>query len=355
MLRRLGVLAWIPVLGLVGCVASSGEEVQPSASAHHGTVARSARAAASRLFAPDSVWNAPLRPDAPLAPASPQLAKALAHEAASEQQAGDGPWIQALSYSTPIYRVPAGQPQVQVRLDNTQPWAQTLAAAFHAVPIPPDARPAAGTDGHLTIVQPSSDRLWEFWRARKLADGWHAAWGGAIDHVSQSPGYYTKDSWPGARTYWGATATSLPVVAGTMTIAELERGRIDHALAINLPSARANAYAWPAQRTDGVSFDPDAIPEGAHLRVDPRLDVSSLYLPPVTKAIVLAAQRYGMIVRDQTHHAIGFYGEDPSPTGANPYPALFGYQSPSALLADFPWQHVEVLRMHVRHGTGRPQ
>jgi hypothetical protein len=337
------------LLGLAGC---GGVEPPP-----HAPVVKTTpeRLPGAQLFALDSVWNAPLADDTPLDPSSPRLVGALAHEAERERRARDGAWIQTTSYSTPIYRVPADQPTVRVTLDNDRPWARTLARALRAVPIPPDARPADGTDAHLTIWQPSSDRLWELWKAAREGDGWHAAWGGAMERVSQSPGYYTRDSWPGARPYWGATATSLPVAAGTITIDELRRGRIDHALALNLPTLRSDAYTSPAQRTDGVDRSPDAIPAGAHLRIDPRLDVRGLYLPRITEQIALAAQRYGMVVRDETHHSIGFFAEDPTPTGANPYPALMDYRYPNELLARFPWKHVQLLRMDVRQGTGRPQ
>jgi hypothetical protein len=351
---------WIPVLSLVSCcVVACGGTGERQAVAAPGTTATTADhpavQASPRLFASDSVWNAPLSASAPLDPASPQLVHALVREVAAEQAARTGPWIETTSYSTPIYSVPADQAPVAVQLDNDQPWARTLADALRAVPIPPDARPAAGTDAHLTIWQPSSDRLWELWRVHRAPDGWHAAWGGAMERVSESPGYFTPRSWPGARSYWGATASSLPVAAGTMTIAELRRGQIDHALAIDLPAARAGAYASPAQRTDGVATDPDAIPEGARLRIDPRLDVRGLYLPHMAEVMALAAQRYGMIVRDQTHHAIGFYGEDPTPTGTDPYPALMDHLDPRVLLAGFPWQHVQLLRMDLRQGTGRPR
>jgi hypothetical protein len=349
-----GVLAILPLLGAAACGGGARHVV---VAPHPVTSASSASAspAASGLFAPDSVWNAPLGAQAPLDPSSPRLVRALLREIVAEQQQRNGPWIETRSYSTPIYRVAADQPTVPVTLDNAQPWARTLRRALRAVPIPAEAQPAAGTDGHLTILQPSTDRLWEMWRARREPDGWHAGWAGAIEHVSRSPGYYTRTSWPGARSYWGATATSLPVSAGTMTIDELRRGRIDHALAIDVPSARAGAYAWPAQRSDGQNQDPDSLPEGAHLRLDPQLDIASLYLPPMAQAMALAAQRYGMIVRDQTHQSIGFYAEDPTPTGSNPYPALMGQEYPNDLLAGFPWDHVEVLRMDLRHGNGRPQ
>ena len=72
----------------------------------------------------------------------------------------------------------------------------------------------------MTVWQPSTNRLWEFFKASKLADGWHASFGGSMSSASGSPGYYDTDSWPGlSQPYWGSTATSLPVIAGTMMIA----------------------------------------------------------------------------------------------------------------------------------------
>ena len=170
--------------------------------------------------------------------------------------------------------------------------------------------------------------------------------------VSGSPGHFSPASWPGAASYWGATATSLPLVAGTMLISELQAGRIEHALAISVPNARAGVFAFPAQRSDGTSADPAAIPEGARLRLDPRLNIAALNLPPVVHAMAVAAQRYGMIVRDKTLDATGFFAEDPSPTGANPYPQLFGGQAPNQLLARFPWDHLQLVRMQLTRSAG---
>ena len=72
--------------------------------------------------------------------------------------------------------------------------------------------------------------------------------------------------------------------------------------------------------------------------------------------IARAAQEYGLIVRDQTHHAIGLYAEDPLPLGKNPYythgvPAPAGPfegQWPYALLARFPWNRLQVLLTSLR-------
>ena len=346
---------------LLATIAASAADARATASSRHAHahaprvdrhVARDASTAPMRLFAPTSVWNRPLASNAAVDPASPALVSALVAEVAAESTARIGPWISTASYSTPLYVVGPQQPTVTVALDDpTLPWRAGLQAAFQAVPIPPNARPAAGTDAHLTVYQPSTDRLWELWLARKSADGWHAAWGGAIEHVSTSRGVYDASSWPGAASNWGASASSLPVAAGMMTIEELRAGTIDHALAMAVPSARAGVYALPAQRTDGRNTDPLSLPEGARLRLDPKLDVRALHLPPMAEQMALAAQRYGIVVRDQTHHAIGFYSEDPTPTGVDPYGGaggLFGGRYPSDLLARFPWRSLRVLKMDLR-------
>lgn len=305
-----------------------------------------------RLFAPDSVWNKPLSPNAPLDPSSDVLVASLNEDVQQDIESGTGPWIATKSYSTPLYRVPAGHPTVKVTLDDGDaPWRAALQDAFEEVPIPPGAKPARGTDGHMTVWQPSTDRLWEFWRARQETDGWHASWGGAIENVSQSPGYYTAQSWPGASHHWGATATGLSVIGGVMTLEEFEAGEVDHALALNIPFPRAEEYSWPAQDSDGTLFSHKAIPEGAWFRIDPKLNLDELTMHPVTRMMAEAVQKYGMIVRDKTGDAVGFAAEDPTPTGTNPYRepdgGYFRGKSPSQFLRKFPWKHLQLLEMSI--------
>jgi hypothetical protein len=355
---------YLVLLGLLVALASPatalGQPRRPCTATRGPSPA--ARCAPARLFAPNSVWNAALAPGAAIDPTSPALVAGLVSEVAKEERLGWGPWIDT-TRSSPIYRVGAHVRRVRVRLDNpTASWRAPLQRSFKAVPIPANAVPAVGPDAHMTIWQPATDNLWEFFETRKLADGWHAAWGGAIQHVSRSPGYYTNHSWPGAQSFWGATATSLPVAAGTITIAELLRGHIDHALAVDLPYPRAGIYSWPAQRTDGTGVGSDAIPEGAHLRLDPRLDLSRLNLPPLVRMMAVAVQRYGMVVRDQTHHAVGFFIEDPRPSGSIPLfygsnglPSPTGFfegRYPGPLLASFPWSSLQVLKMHLHANAG---
>jgi hypothetical protein len=290
-------------------------------------IAPAASAAARRPFERSSVWSTPVPPDARVASNSAALVQNLVDQATAA-----GTWINTWAYSSSIYTVPRDQLRVRVTLDTRM---ANLQAAFAAVPLPADAVPASGTDGHLIVWQPSTDRYWEFWKLRRAGDGWHARWGGAMSHASTNPGYFPAP--------FGATGTGLPVFAGLIRVAELRALRIDHALALAIPRAKARAFVWPAQRSDGASLLRDAIPEGTRLRIDPRLDLDTLGLPPAGLAIARAAQRYGIIVRDQAG-AVTFYGEDPARFGPpNPYGAIFGGKYANNVIANFPWRQLQVL------------
>jgi hypothetical protein len=302
-----------------------------------------------RFFAPTSFWNRPAPRDGAIDRRSSAAIAALDAEVASEQDDQSGPWINTDSYSVPVLRVPRRTPTVRVRLAS--PYAvPALRRAFAAVPLPAGARPAAGSDAHLVVWQPSRDRLWEFWRLRRRPGGWRASWGGAIAHVSSDRGAYDRSAWPGATPLWGASASSLSIAGGLITLQDLERGWINHALAISLPAVRAGVYALPARRTDGVDRDPAALPEGAHLRLRPGLDLNRLSLPPLTRMIAEAAQRYGFYVRDRAR-TVCFYAQAPLRAARDPYAGPSGYfegQTPAALLAAFPWSDLRLLPMRLR-------
>jgi len=299
-----------------------------------------------RFFAPTSFWNEPVPADAPLDSSSTSVVAALA-----EQELAHAPAINTSSWSVPIYTVPSDQPTVRVKLVYTV--SAPLQAAWSAVPLPPNAHPANGSDKHLVVWQPSSDRMWEFYGLEKVGEAWQASWGGAMQDASADRGVYGPEAWTNASTDWGASASSLPIAGGLITLEDLERGEINHALAIAVPQVRADAYASPAERTDGSSPEASSLPEGAHLRLDPSLDLAALHLPHLTLMIAEAAQRYGIFVRDRASN-IALYAQDPIPTGTEPYGGSHGYyegKSSAQLLASFPWSHLQLLKMEL-HAAG---
>src|SRR5271166_1877369 len=352
----IGSCSWFAVL--VACCAVGGCRSAGQQSAAAGYAPRDPLAAGSlpqtapfRFFSPRSFWNQPVSDHAALDPSSAEVVGSLANEMATEEHAERGPWINIGAYGVPIYTVSAQQPTVRVRLAAIPQGGvsaiarsesvHALQKGWRAVPLPPDARPASGTDGHLVVWQPRTDRLWEFWQLVRRPFGWSGSWGGAMRHVSRSDGVYSSKAWPGAGSAWGASASSLSIAGGLITLEDVKAGRIDHALAIAVPNVRGGVYALPARRTDGSSNDPLSLPEGAHLRLDPALNLTALHLPPLTRMLAEAAQRYGLYIRDGG--PIGaFFGQRPAPTEANPYNGPNGYfegKYPNQILAPFPWSH----------------
>lgn len=327
-------------------------EISPSEPTTPAPLPESVEALAPfRYFSPTSFWNEPLQSSASLDPSSAAVVDSFNEAIKAAKEVHKGPAINTTAWSTPIYQVPVDQPTVYVKLERAfrSPGLQT---AWASVPLPANAQPAAGTDEHLVVWQPSTDRLWEFWRLEHATSGWKASWGGAIQNVSSASGAYGPEAWPSAESKWGASASSLSIAGGLITLEDLELGQINHALAMGVPNARAGVYAAPAQRTDGSSTGPLSLPEGAHLRLDPSLDLASLHLPRLTLMLAEAAQRYGIVVRD-TAGNVAFYAQDPIPTGTEPYAGPNGYfegKSPSQLLASFPWSHLQLLKMDL-HST----
>jgi len=333
-------LLLLTALGLTTAATGCGSGAHPEA-------AQSAPIAHFRFFSPASFWNTPLADTARVDPSSAQVMPPFKAEVREEIRESKGPAINTTAYSVPIYTVPANQATVAVQL-RPGSTATALREAWSAVPLPAGAQPAAGTDHHLVVWQPSTDRLWEFWRLQHRSDGWHADWGGAMRKVSSSSGVYDASAWPGATPWWGASASSLSIAGGLITLEDLELGKINHALAIAIPRVRAGVYALPAQRTDGVVNDPLALPEGARLRLNPTVNIGALNLPPLTRMIAEAAQRFGFIVRDGAS-SVALYAQDPTPTGENPFAGSDGYfESARAPLDSFPWDRLQLLAMTLR-------
>jgi hypothetical protein len=91
--------------------------------------------------------------------------------------------INTAAYSSPVYvagsDVPA-QPVAQWDCHKSGYVDRDLTRQWAAVPIPSYSQPADGTDSEMTVYQPSTDRMWEFWRARQVGGQWEACWGGGM-------------------------------------------------------------------------------------------------------------------------------------------------------------------------------
>jgi hypothetical protein len=288
-------------------------------------------------------WSQPIAGD-PAATDSAAIVSNVATQVADNYNGNAS--FNANTFTTTLYTVPAGEPTTTVQWNNCQKKSYTPSQLggpdgwFTAVPIPAGAIASAGTDEEMTIWQPSSDSLWEFWKATQDDAGWHACWGGRMDSTTvSSPGYFADGG--------GATATGLPVAGGMVTLHDVRQGHIDHAMSLGVINARKYpALSYPAQRTDGGSTDTTTPYEGQRLRLDPTLDLSTLKLSAVGMMIAKAAQTYGFVVTDHSG-AVSVYAEDGVPlqdsTGTNPWTTLLGGKATYTVLTGFPWSRLVAL------------
>ncbi len=315
-----------------------------------------------RQFARDSYVHRPLSPDAEIDEKSDLWVADLLSQIKTHY---GKPTVNFDQYSPPVYIVGADQPTVAVKAHRPHEpdWSfAPLQEAWDAVPLPDNFAPARGTDREAIIYQPSTGRYWEFWLLEKtgrkvrnsagqMKPEWRAAWGGKIENLASNPGYYVT---PPEGYRFGTAATGLALLGGLMTIDEQRSGVIEHALHFAIPEARAHVWTDPAQRTDGVRDDPDAIPQGATFRFPADLDLDALDMDPYARMLAKAVQRYGMVLRD-TAGAVAFYAEKPKSTrGSHPYygkdgilrcPRLFRWScSASARLQGFPWEKLQALK-----------
>jgi hypothetical protein len=297
-----------------------------------------------QVFSPKSFWYTPIPAQAPLHENSANFVT----EFLRQKKAYYGNvTINTKDYASPIYIVEKDTPTVAVKFWDCQNKGyipKELEDQWKRVPIPAYAEAAEGTDQEMTVYQPSTDTVWEFWQMRKNDDGkWVACWGGRMEKASKSDGIFPDR--------FGTTATSLPFLGGQITVAEMKAGRIDHAMGISLVDLEHHSViSWPASRSDGYNpgKTPNRIPEGQRFRLDPSVDVDALKMHPVGKAIAKAAQKYGFVVWDKAG-AISLRAENPKGYTLvgepNPYPGIFKETPSYAILNGFPWDKLQFLPM----------
>ncbi len=252
----------------------------------------------------------------------------------------------AYRYNNSYFVAAAGTPTVDVAFNDCQNKGHTPdglvgpGGQFSDVPIPAHAIPSPGTDKAMSIYSPEQDRLWEFWVTERTGDGgWSACWGGRIDSVSTSPGFFEGG--------FGATATGLASSGGMVRLADIRSGSIEHAVSLAIPNPAVwTNLSWPAQRSDGWDSHPDAVPEGTRLRLDPSVDVDALGLHPVAVMVARAAQQYGFLVIDKSG-SVSVIAEsgaaEQAATGKDPWEPILAGTPDHEILKGFPWHRLQAM------------
>lgn len=305
------------LLALFGCVLLAGLLAIPTWTAD---------AADARPFRSGGPFNTPIAKAPRIDPAS----KAMVSRATRSGTI----YSNLVAFGIPIYTARASTPRVQVSCQMEGAWGKCPLSRV-PMPIPAHAEPNVGEDGVLTVIDPTTKTVGEYWQARRTASGWEASWG-AVNSLSGT-------GWGGAST--GAGASRL---AGVIRVSEIRQRSIPHALVLQTDNVCVKNYRAPALKTDGLSKRSDCIPEGARVQLDPALNLSKIPgLSPAERTIARALQVYGGYVIDRGGAPMSVSFERAGDaTGSSPGSvyAAAGLSWDYYGLSKVPWQRLRVLK-----------
>ena len=160
-----------------------------------------------------------------------------------------------------------------------------------AAPIEGGAGAATDADRHVLYIDtagaPDGCTLYEIYNAQNFVPGGHwIAANGAIFHLGSNA--LRTEGWT------SADAAGLPVLPGLVRVDEVLAGEIPHAIRFTMQRT-AQAYVHPATHAAGRA-GADLPPMGLRLRL--RADYPLTGLTASGRVIVLAMQRYGLLLAD---------------------------------------------------------
>lgn len=287
-------------------------------------------AAFPTLYDPASFWNQPIPAGASVdANSAAMVSASLVSYAGSANFANSNQWGKPLAYANGVsttYSIGC----VIYDCGTSMSFA-----------IPRYAAPATGSDHHLVVVDPGTNRELDMWLASYNAGA--DSWSAGSRYVAASNGWGAECA-PGQRCN-GAVAAGFATFGGVVRPEEIAQGHIDHALFLTSPYTRSGDIACPATHTDGWTSDPAALPQGARIQLDPSFDVDGQSWPAWEKVIAHALQSYGAYLGD-TGGSVAFSAEPNLDRGYDAW-SLAGVPSPDSSLANLPWSRFRVLQLQL--------
>jgi hypothetical protein len=224
-------------------------------------------------------------------------------------------------WSHPVYFSQASDPLFTVHCSYSSSWSNCEVEGAK-VRIPDAARPAAGGDGHLAVIDQASGWEYDFWQVQQKPKG-----GGTltVSYGGKTPYGTTNADGLGSN----ATAANFALSAGIIRPSELEAGKIDHALFMVVKCTNGTAV-WPAPATGtGRSCSSMGLSNANAPAMGQRFflgmsatQIDALAKPTWQKTILHAMAKYGMYVGDTGGNAWGVSIESGSSFTS------FGYEDP---------------------------
>ncbi len=341
----------LSIIAMPGCkknnISYTGNGNKPDSLVHYNDL---------NLYSQQSPFNQLIAANASIDPESSMYISALVESA----QPQDNFVISLKQFSTTVFIANDSTPRHRVFLPCGDYW-QLGVNYLNDVPIPDFAEPTYDIDGenrpvkagkcgeksdqdnNMVILDLDNRCEYDFWQARKVNGAWEASWANSISMDGN-----------GVYEYGLSTRGSgFAFLGGIIWPDELKNGVINHALVFNYSLTKSNGPVAPASESDGEVNRSDALPEGAHLRLDPALNLSSLNLSPSEMIIAKAMQDYGLYLCDNGGGGgngssggtgIGLYAIDPKSVKINPYQGLLPDED-YPVLSHIPLDKLQVLTL----------
>ena len=208
-------------------------------------------------------------------------------------------------------------------------WGYGADIAQPSVKIPNGAQPTSGSDHHLVVLDGGTEM--DMWVGSEAADG---SWTAGARAASSTTG-------SGIAGPVSGNAAGFALAAGVIRPEEIAAGHIDHALVFTSPYVR-NTYVAPAVHGDGRQSDPNAMPMGTHIQLDPSYDISGL--SRTQRIIAQAFKDYGAYLVDSSG-SLAIRGEASIGRASTGGPS--DIWSPVGVtntnLQSIPWDHMRVV------------
>ncbi|HWA52149.1 MAG TPA: dockerin type I repeat-containing protein [Patescibacteria group bacterium] len=271
-----------------------------------------------RPFNPNSIWNKPINEsNQSIAANSSQMIALLASESDNQTTA---PFVVSgtgESWSVPVYFADSNTPRKNVC--GLQDNGSLIKCTFGLMPVDNNFYASwdgggAGADHKIAIIDTTNNHGWSAWSfktANLTYQGQH------VDYTANYAAYgWTDLSQVGDGITmhdggaWGGRANGLSYFGGLIWPEEIAAGQINHALALSISGSAVskNTYWWPSRSGDGYSSNPNALPYGARLQLDPTFDITTLPTGPA-RIVAKALQDYGAWLVD-TGGSVGFYARE---------------------------------------------
>jgi hypothetical protein len=281
-----------------------------------------------RLFSRTSFWNTKIPADAAIDPnSSAMVATSLTPYASISNMINNDVWGIPIAYADPsskLYSVGC------VKYDCDTP------TSFR---IPSYATANSGSDGKLVILD-SAEKT-ELDMGRTVYDPQSDSWSADARYITESNGWGAMCA-PYQRC-GGILGSGLAQAGGVIRPEEIKQGVIKHALVLVIPYTRSNYIACPAVKTAGGHDDPNALPFGARVQLDPSFNIAAQPWSRWEKVVGVALQKYGAYVGD-IGGSMAVRAEASIDRGYYAWSSAGVYQiNPS--LSNLPWSSFRVLKL----------